>query len=50
MAATSRWEVSAPQTLTFEEHPVRELRVRLVGGAVNVVGTSDPTARWRSPR
>ncbi|MFB4196370.1 DUF4097 family beta strand repeat-containing protein [Streptomyces carpaticus] len=44
MTATSRWEVSAPQTLTFEEHPVRELRVRLVGGAVNVVGTSDPTA------
>ncbi|MCU4749158.1 MULTISPECIES: DUF4097 family beta strand repeat-containing protein [unclassified Streptomyces] len=44
MAATSRWEVSGAQTLTLEEHPVRELRVRLVGGTVNVVGTSDPTA------
>lgn len=44
MPAERSWQISAPQTLDFDE-PVDELHVRVVGGAVNVVGTSDPGAR-----
>jgi hypothetical protein len=36
--------VSEPQILEFD-HPVDELDVRIVGGAVNVVGTDAPGAR-----
>ncbi|GAA3492142.1 MULTISPECIES: DUF4097 family beta strand repeat-containing protein [Streptomyces] len=39
----TEWSVSEPQKLTFEE-PVDALRVRIVNGAVNVVGTDDPAA------
>ncbi|MFF5445058.1 DUF4097 domain-containing protein [Streptomyces sp. NPDC012888] len=38
--AQQTWSVAEPQTLAFEE-PVAELRVRIVGGTVNVVGTDD---------
>jgi hypothetical protein len=37
-------EVSQPQRLEFDD-PVAELDVRIVGGAVNVVGTDEPGAR-----
>ncbi|MEU8438229.1 DUF4097 family beta strand repeat-containing protein [Streptomyces sp. NPDC029216] len=38
------WSVPAPQRLTFEQ-PVTELRVRVVGGTVNVVAAEDGPAR-----
>lgn len=38
------WSVAEPGTLTFEE-PVRTLRVRVVNGTVNVVGTDANTSR-----
>ncbi|MFE6691610.1 DUF4097 domain-containing protein [Streptomyces sp. NPDC057743] len=40
MSAQSEWTVSGPRTLEFTE-PVRTLTVRLVGGTVNVVGTTE---------
>ncbi|MFK0289357.1 DUF4097 family beta strand repeat-containing protein [Streptomyces sp. NPDC090442] len=40
MSAQSEWSVSGPRTLEFAE-PVRTLTVRLVGGTVNVVGTTE---------
>ncbi|MEU9762132.1 DUF4097 domain-containing protein [Streptomyces sp. NPDC001834] len=40
----STWAIAEPQKLTFEA-PVTSLDVRIVGGAVNVVGTDEPTAR-----
>ncbi|MEU9620296.1 MULTISPECIES: DUF4097 family beta strand repeat-containing protein [unclassified Streptomyces] len=40
----STWAVAEPQKLTFDD-PVTSLNVRIVGGAVNVVGTDEPTAR-----
>ncbi|MEE1769608.1 DUF4097 family beta strand repeat-containing protein [Streptomyces sp. JV185] len=40
----STWDIAEPQKLTFDD-PVTSLNVRIVGGAVNVVGTEDPTAR-----
>ncbi|WP_030339109.1 DUF4097 family beta strand repeat-containing protein [Streptomyces sp. NRRL S-1022] len=40
----SEWSVTESQKLTFDA-PVRELRVRIVNGTVNVVGTDDPVAR-----
>jgi DUF4097 and DUF4098 domain-containing protein YvlB len=40
----SEWSVAEPTRLTFDE-PVRELQVRIVNGAVNVVGTAEATAR-----
>ncbi|WP_407549980.1 DUF4097 family beta strand repeat-containing protein [Streptomyces sp. Pv4-95] len=40
MPARTEWSISAPRTLEIEE-PVSTLNVRLVGGTVNVVGTSD---------
>ncbi|MFI0190829.1 DUF4097 family beta strand repeat-containing protein [Streptomyces sp. NPDC017082] len=40
----SEWSVSEPQKLTFDA-PVRDLRVRIVNGTVNVVGTDEPAAR-----
>ncbi|MFG3526259.1 DUF4097 domain-containing protein [Streptomyces sp. NPDC047917] len=40
----STWAIAEPQKLTFDE-PVTALNVRIVGGAVNVVGTEEPTAR-----
>ncbi|MFF2325341.1 MULTISPECIES: DUF4097 domain-containing protein [unclassified Streptomyces] len=42
--AVSTWAISEPQKLTFDD-PVTSLKVRIVGGAVNVVGTEEPTAR-----
>ncbi|WP_326699776.1 DUF4097 domain-containing protein [Streptomyces sp. NBC_01754] len=36
--------VAEPQKLTFDD-PVTALQVRVVGGTVNVVGTTEPTAR-----
>ncbi|MDQ0794024.1 DUF4097 family beta strand repeat-containing protein [Streptomyces sp. B1I3] len=39
----SRWNVAEPQKLTFDE-PVTALHVRIVDGAVNVVGTDEATA------
>ncbi|MCX5145469.1 DUF4097 domain-containing protein [Streptomyces sp. NBC_00320] len=41
MAEQKTWSVAEPQKLTFEE-PVTELRVRLVGGTVNVVADEGP--------
>ncbi|WP_338672900.1 DUF4097 family beta strand repeat-containing protein [Streptomyces sp. SCSIO 30461] len=40
----STWTVAEPQKLAFDE-PVTALNVRIVNGAVNVVGTDEPTAR-----
>lgn len=40
----STWHIAAPQKLTFEA-PVGELRVRLVGGTVNVVAAEEGPAR-----
>ncbi|MFF9071118.1 DUF4097 family beta strand repeat-containing protein [Streptomyces sp. NPDC014735] len=40
----STWAIAEPQKLTFDA-PVTSLDVRVVGGAVNVVGTDEPTAR-----
>ncbi|MEV6161494.1 DUF4097 family beta strand repeat-containing protein [Streptomyces sp. NPDC052052] len=40
----STWSITEPQKLAFEA-PVTSLRVRIVGGAVNVVGTEEPAAR-----
>lgn len=40
MSAGSVWSVSEPRKLEIEE-PVSALKVRVVGGTVNVVGTSD---------
>ncbi|WP_328902349.1 MULTISPECIES: hypothetical protein [unclassified Streptomyces] len=40
----STWAVAEPRKLTFEE-PVTALKVRVVNGTVNVVGTDEPTAR-----
>ncbi|MEV5337791.1 DUF4097 family beta strand repeat-containing protein [Streptomyces sp. NPDC052676] len=40
----SEWSVAEPSKLTFDE-PVRELHVRIVNGAVNVVGTDEAPAR-----
>ncbi|MEU6539550.1 DUF4097 family beta strand repeat-containing protein [Streptomyces sp. NPDC047000] len=38
------WQVTAPSKLTFDT-PVTTLHVRIVNGAVNVVGTEDGSAR-----
>lgn len=38
------WTVAEPRRLAFDE-PVTALTVRIVDGAINVVGTDDPTAR-----
>ncbi|WP_406497329.1 DUF4097 family beta strand repeat-containing protein [Streptomyces sp. NBC_00846] len=40
----STWAIAEPRKLTFDD-PVTSLNVRIVGGAVNVVGTDEPTAR-----
>ncbi|GAA2736147.1 hypothetical protein [Streptomyces nogalater] len=40
----SEWSVTAPQKLAFDS-PVRNLRVRVVDGMVNVVGTEEDSAR-----
>lgn len=40
----STWAIAEPRKLTFDE-PVTALSVRIVNGAVNVVGTDEPTAR-----
>ncbi|NED15622.1 DUF4097 family beta strand repeat-containing protein [Streptomyces sp. SID9124] len=40
----STWSVAEPRKLTFDE-PVTALKVRVVNGTVNVVGTDEPTAR-----
>ncbi|MFD8520979.1 DUF4097 domain-containing protein [Streptomyces capillispiralis] len=40
----SEWSVAEPTKLTFDE-PVSELRVRVVNGTVNVVGTDEGPAR-----
>ncbi|RST18462.1 hypothetical protein E2C00_33265 [Streptomyces sp. WAC05374] len=39
------WSVTEPTTLTFDEEPVTALKVRVVNGAVNVVGTDEGPAR-----
>ncbi|MER7493363.1 DUF4097 family beta strand repeat-containing protein [Streptomyces pharetrae] len=40
----SEWSVAEPTKLAFDD-PVRELRVRIAGGTVNVVGTDEGSAR-----
>ncbi|GAA3008277.1 putative adhesin [Streptomyces sp. KhCrAH-43] len=40
----STWSVAEPRKLAFDE-PVTALKVRVVNGTVNVVGTDEPTAR-----
>ncbi|GAA4817937.1 DUF4097 family beta strand repeat-containing protein [Streptomyces ziwulingensis] len=40
----TKWSVTEPRRLTFDD-PVRELHVRIVDGAVNVVGTDEGPAR-----
>ncbi|MEU3410429.1 DUF4097 family beta strand repeat-containing protein [Streptomyces sp. NPDC006658] len=40
----SEWSVAEPRKLTFDS-PVREVRVRVINGTVNVVGTEETTAR-----
>ncbi|MCB5180162.1 DUF4097 family beta strand repeat-containing protein [Streptomyces antimicrobicus] len=44
MAEQSTWSVGGPRKLTFDE-PVAELRVRIVGGTVNVVASDEGPAR-----
>ncbi|MEU9040037.1 DUF4097 family beta strand repeat-containing protein [Streptomyces sp. NPDC048352] len=44
MAEQMTWSVAAPQKLTFEQ-PVHDLRVRVVGGTVNVVAAEEGPAR-----
>ncbi|GAA2400538.1 DUF4097 family beta strand repeat-containing protein [Streptomyces glaucosporus] len=44
MSGRSEWSVSEPRRLDFDE-ALHTLRVRVVGGAVNVVGTGDPATR-----
>jgi hypothetical protein len=44
MSARSEWSISSPQKLAFDD-PVTALRVRIVGGTVNVVGTDSGPAR-----
>ncbi|GHB47873.1 hypothetical protein GCM10010347_17060 [Streptomyces cirratus] len=44
MAEQMTWSVAEPQKLTFEQQ-VTELRVRVVGGTVNVVAADDGPAR-----
>ncbi|MFJ4778177.1 DUF4097 family beta strand repeat-containing protein [Streptomyces sp. NPDC088762] len=43
-SSPSTWHIAEPQKLAFEE-PVAELRVRLVGGTVNVVAAEEGPAR-----
>ncbi|GGM10982.1 hypothetical protein GCM10010129_63760 [Streptomyces fumigatiscleroticus] len=40
----SQWSVAEPSKLTFDE-PVSELRIRVVNGTVNVMGTDEGAAR-----
>ncbi|MEU2526945.1 MULTISPECIES: DUF4097 family beta strand repeat-containing protein [Streptomyces] len=40
----STWTVAEPRKLAFDE-PVTALNVRIVDGAINIVGTDEPTAR-----
>jgi hypothetical protein len=44
VSTMTEWSVAEPTKLTLTE-PVTRLRVRIVGGTVNVVGTDEPTAR-----
>ncbi|MDT0308303.1 hypothetical protein RM780_15220 [Streptomyces sp. DSM 44917] len=44
-AGTAEWSVEDELTLSFDEEPIDELDVRIVNGAVNVVGTAGPDAR-----
>ncbi|MET9700584.1 DUF4097 family beta strand repeat-containing protein [Streptomyces sp. NPDC006529] len=41
MAHQTTWSIAEPQQLTFDE-PVAEIRVRVVGGTVNVVAAEGP--------
>lgn len=43
-SSPSTWHIAGPQKITFEE-PVSGLRVRLVGGTVNVVAAEEGPAR-----
>ncbi|WP_052848251.1 DUF4097 family beta strand repeat-containing protein [Streptomyces avicenniae] len=45
MATKTSWSVGEARTLDFDDEPVEELYVGLVGGTVNVVGTAEPTSR-----
>ncbi|MGW0872387.1 DUF4097 family beta strand repeat-containing protein [Streptomyces sp. NPDC002740] len=45
----SEWSVAEPRKLSFDE-PVSELRVRIVDGTVNVVGTDEGPARLEVSR
>ncbi|MDB1087567.1 DUF4097 family beta strand repeat-containing protein [Streptomyces sp. ACA25] len=45
MAKTSEWQITAPRTLEFDAQTIGELDIRVVNGAVNVVGTDGPQAR-----
>ncbi|MFF8954173.1 DUF4097 domain-containing protein [Streptomyces sp. NPDC014894] len=47
--AESTWEVSEPRRLAFDQ-PVTELRVQIVNGTVNVVGTDEGSARLEISR
>ncbi|MDT0341616.1 DUF4097 family beta strand repeat-containing protein [Streptomyces litchfieldiae] len=44
MTETAEWSVAQARTLTFDA-PIDELDVRIVHGAVNVVGTDHPVSR-----
>ncbi|MEU0807979.1 hypothetical protein [Streptomyces sp. NPDC005970] len=44
MSAGSKWSLTEPQKLTFDD-PVSTLQVRVVGGTVNVVGTDTGPTR-----
>ncbi|ONK11393.1 DUF4097 family beta strand repeat-containing protein [Streptomyces sp. MP131-18] len=45
MAGKSEWSVTEAQTLTFGDRQIDEVEVRIVNGAVNVVGTDDAAPR-----
>lgn len=44
MPVDRSWQISEPQKLDFDG-PIDDVQVRVVNGAVNVVGTDEPTAR-----
>ncbi|MEV1008112.1 DUF4097 family beta strand repeat-containing protein [Streptomyces sp. NPDC049881] len=45
MATKSTWSVGEARTLAFDDEPIEQLYVGIVGGTVNVVGTAERTAR-----
>ncbi|MDT0265640.1 hypothetical protein RM844_04975 [Streptomyces sp. DSM 44915] len=45
MTRDDGWSVAEPGTLRFDDDPIQEAEIRVMGGAVNVIGTDEPVAR-----